>query len=267
MRITNPMMPKVTLIVVSIAVSLGSLSFAASSSKDPLVAIRNGIISDICREVFWYESPYPLGKSLPLQVKIYNGHFVAFVKRLSSFQGEPVSYYYKGLLESSKAIVTNVQAPNDRLNLSPPDFWVNVPAPPKTVFTDTVLTLPSTCPSSLEPSNPTKQKMVETVFKTVYWLLKRDKISGSPWTIFVADFNVDYPGTYVLIEGNQSRNLIYVNLHDPKDWESKEYLSGPYLYVERRIYPNYKDWFSKIRKHAIIRKINLNQIGKVFEEK
>jgi hypothetical protein len=73
-------------------------------------------------------------------------------------------------------------------------------------------------------------------------------------TLIIADFNIDYPYTYIMVE---PVNEVYrVTLHDPQNYDSDEYeREGEYPFGEE--YSVSKELLEKIHKHGIIRKITL----------
>ncbi len=124
------------------------------------------------------------------------------------------------------------------------------------VMKDT-LTIPADCAPRYDPPTPQKEQMVKTVVSTMKMLLNgysRDGISKYPpeVKIVIADFNTDYPYTYVLVE--PAKELYTVVFHDPEDYDNDEYgRDGEYGTGEE--YHLYTYILTQIRENGIVRKI------------
>ena len=243
--------------------SLVSLTFAATSVNDQVIPVTSAIIRDICREVFWQGKQYPFGESFPLHIKIDGDNFYAWVEHLGPFQNDLFSYYYKGRIRIGDGVVVSKTGLNERLKLPPPTPWSSA-QPKKSKEGISTLTLPPSCPPWRESSTSTKDRMVQTVFSTILYNVKVNESLGivsypRNLRIIVADFNVDYPFTYVLIEDDKFLKLIVVYLHNADDWDNEEYQRGPYPIVERRIGAEHKELLRKIRNYGLVRQVSLKQ--------
>jgi hypothetical protein len=128
------------------------------------------------------------------------------------------------------------------------------------LITDT-LTIPTDCTPRYEPLTRQKGRMVETVVSTLQkrlsaWMQRGIATYPREVTLNIADFNVDYPSTYILVE--PPVELYTATLHKVSDYDSDEYeRDGEYPLGEIRMKPHMKDLLEKIRKHGIVRKIVL----------
>jgi hypothetical protein len=128
-------------------------------------------------------------------------------------------------------------------------------------LSEDAITIPTDCNPRYDPPTPRKQRMLETVINTLQKHLSVFMRSGvskyqSQITLTIADFNVDYPSTYILVE--PPGHLFTVTLHNPQDYDSDLYeREGEYPLREVRVKPHHKDLLEKIRKHGIVRKVTL----------
>jgi hypothetical protein len=237
------------------------LALGADVADDRLGLVKEAITRSICREVFWEGAQFRLGRSLPLEVKFEGKKFYVWIVDLTDAKNIRTSYFYEGLIKDRKAIVIFVTGHNMASKRSPtPQLLAE-----RRKFEDGAIkekfTTPTHCFLDIDPLTPEKTRMIETVVSTMQKQLgayRRQGIESYPSevSIIIADFNVDYPYTYVLVNKPGSSELDVVTLHDYDDWESDKYeRDGAYPLVNRRIGPEHKELLAKIQKNGIARKI------------
>lgn len=246
------------ILCVVLFLSFQTISFATERNVDQLTAAKDALSRYICFEVYWWGRNYPVGP-LPLQVKINQRRFLAWVEDIEASPRIQVIGFYTGRLKDGRGAVISMSGHNAKL--SPPDRteYEAVAGDP---IADT-LTVPTDCTPTYDPITPQKERMLETVVSTLRIRLSsfvRNGVAKYPKevTLTIADFNVDYFETYILVDppNDLAGELYTVNLHDPTNYDGDEYeRDGEYPFGVRRLSERLVE---KIRRHGIIRKIRLD---------
>jgi len=237
-----------------LASSIGEMSHSAEAT---LAVATQAIIRTICRDVYWHNARYRLGQSLPLEVRLEDNKFYAWLEDLEIGKNLRMAYFYEGGIKDEKGAITFVYGYNlASRHPQPAQFFTQRDKFQQNTIR-TILTLPNACPLELDPLTPEKGRMIQTVVETMEKQL-RLPIFNFPdeVTITIADFNVDYPLTYVLINQPSATEMVVVYLHDPDDWDGeKDPFKNEYRAVFRRIGPEHRHLLARIKEHGIIRKI------------
>ena len=222
-------------------------------------SIRNAMVRFLCFEVYWERSDYKLGTTFPMKIDIDKNNFQIWINDLKVNKRAHVAGFFTGRLRNGEAAVIGHEAYN--IKLTPPVIgYIENKAmfDSKDVIEDT-LTVPSDCTPHYDPTTPKKELMLRTVISTVQKELSswvRQGIAKYPReiTVIIADFNVDYSYTYVLVK--QTNDVFSVALHDFQEYDSDEYeRDGEYPFGT--IYNTSKSLLEEIRKHGIVRKIKV----------
>jgi len=186
---------------------------------------------------------------LPLKLWIDGNKFFALIDPIG-FVGKrrkPIQAKRFGIDNGDRAVVTSAYAPKLEQSILT-----------KQPIIDT-LVIPKDCTPNYDPASPKKEIMLKTVVGTIQIKLSnfvRQGIAKYPrnLTILIADFNVDYPSTYVRVEGI---NEVYsVTLHDFENYDSDQFeREGEYPFGE--VYNKSKELLAKIHKHGIRREITI----------
>jgi hypothetical protein len=241
-----------------IIVACGVLFLSAPSIPRALAAedagitarIKTAVTRSLCYDVYWGGGRfYRKGVPLPLKIKIEGTKFYAQLQDVGDLGKRSVSLYQIGLVRAESAVVThNFERGLEKRFLDTP------------VISD-VLTIPTDCTPRYDPPAPQKERMLQTVVSTLKKQLSSFVRAGvwkypSGVRLTIADFNVDYPSTYILVE--PPGHLYSVTLHNPQDYDSDLYeRQGEYPFGEIRVRPHHRPLLAKIRKHGIVRKITL----------
>jgi len=249
---------RTTMLFLSLCLFLAATLHSALSAVDAekIARIKKAVTDSLCYDVYWaggwgHGEDYRRGVPLPFKLLIEGEKFYARVDPIG-FVGkyrQPMMADRIGFDRGDRAVVvTNYEPDVDRKFLT------------GSLIEDT-LTIPTDCTPRYDPPTPQKERMLQTVVNTMQrelsWLV-REGIANYPneVTLIIADFNVDYPSTYLLVE--PPGNLYTVTLHDPEHYESDKYeRGGQYPSRNIQIKPHLKPLLAKIRKHGIIRKIVL----------
>jgi hypothetical protein len=230
-----------------------------SIADEQITPIKEALIRWLCYEAYWHRAPeIESGAIVPLEVKIEGDKFLIWSKDLKFKDLKNMEGYYWGQMSKGKvAIIRSELYPKDS---TPTNQQVKYRHQFESIriIKDTLI-MPANCTPQYDPMTAHKELMINTVAGTVQKQMSetvRLGISKYPMevTLIIADFNIDYPYTYILVE---PVNKVYsVTLHDPQDYDSDEYeREGEYPFGEE--YSVSKELLEKIKKHGIIRKIIL----------
>jgi hypothetical protein len=239
-----------------------NISNDVSCADNQTTSIKEALKRLLCYEGYWHRAPEIIsGATLPLEIKIEGDNFFIWINKLK-YKGkymQNMEGYYWGQMKNGMAGIS-------RSELHPIDLMPSIQQDKYRhqfetgiVIKDTLI-MPKDCTPIYEPTTPKKELMLQTVVSTMQKQLSdflRMGIAKYPKevTIIIADFNIDYPYTFVWVE--YTKNLFIVTLHDPNDYFSdKDERDGEYPFGEE--YNKPKSLLEKVRKHGIIRKIVLD---------
>ena len=235
---------------------LAVASPAASGASARIDRIREAVARSLCYDIYWagawgHGENYQRNVPLPLTLVVGEEKFYARIDPIG-FVGkdrQPVRVTRIGLDRGRRAVVI---ANHER------DVDLRFSTGP---LIEGTLTIPADCTPRYDPPTPEKARKLQTVVSTMQKQLSSLVRMGAARyppeiTLIVADFNIDYPSTYVLVE--PAGDLYTLTLHNPEDYDSNLYeREGEYPLRWVRVAPHLRDLLGKIRRHGIIQKILL----------
>jgi hypothetical protein len=252
-----------SLMILCAATSL-TVSVSDSAVDSQISVIKQALQRYFCYLVYWEGQEYRLGTPLPIKVTTDGEKFYAWIDDLVVAPKTQLSYFTQGKIKQTTAAVILGRGYNVALSPSMKnyaedrDHFVSA-----NVLKDS-LSLPADCTPLYDSLMPFKERMLETVVSTMQKRLSAFAQRGiakypKEVTLIIADFNVDYPSTYVLVEPPD--NSIYsVTLHNVQDYDSVAWeREGEYPLGGISMQSHHKPLLEKIRKHGIVRKIVLDQ--------
>lgn len=229
-------------------------------ADDQPASIKEALRKSLCYELYWQGQKFQVGVPLPLQVKILEGRFLAWVDDLKATHHVRMSGFFMGRVKDGRSIAVLTRGYNPDLSPQAPGYAEDRQHFVAGAMKDT-LTIPADCTPRYDPPTAEKARKLKTVVSTmqkqISSLVRMGAARYPPEiTLIVADFNIDYPSTYVLVE--PAGDLYTLTLHDPEDYDSDLYeRQGEYPLRWVRVAPHLRDLLGKIRRHGIIQKILL----------
>jgi hypothetical protein len=227
----------ITLTLYAIVLGTKALAAEAPSPNGTPGLIDVALKRRLCFEVYWWGSgDYRRGVPLAVNAIIDRDWFYARIEKLRPGLGpeaEPWTGLYEGTLNSQGArVVTNSASPESK-------FWdegvVGTFKPwlrqwfaeRPTISLDVII--PADCSPRYDPPSAEKDRMMANVVASVQRALEgfaARRAGGFPpypnqVHVLIADFNIDYPNTYVLIE--EPLEFYSVALHEPNGTDEKAY--------------------------------------------
>ncbi len=213
--------------------------------------VKEAITRRLCYESYWQHGPDVSAKRLPIIIKIDKEKFNAWIKELYVDKAGIMEGTYEGILEDGNAIVVN--SGGSIVNYSfmkKKEFWSD--SDNKSINRDTLI-IPFDCTPNYDTSTPKKELMLRTIISTIqknfrdFARLNNSKYQNEV-TVLIADFNIDYQSTFVLVKGTD--DLYFITLHDMQNYYNDEYeKNGEYPLGE--VFNKPKNLLEKVKKHAI----------------
>ena len=239
---------------------------ASSAAAQPVLVdyqpapIKEALSRSLCYELYWQGQKYQVGVPLPLDIKIQQERFLAWIDDLKVAQGVRMSGFFIGRVKDGKGVALLDRGYNVDVSPQVPGYAEDRRHFVGGTMKDT-LTIPTDCTPRYDPPTPQKERKLQTVVTTMQKQLSSFvRIGAAKYpreiTLIIADFNIDYPRTYVLVK--PPGELYTVTLHNRQDYDDDLYeREGEYPLGSLRVTPHLKDLLAKIHKHGIIRKIVL----------
>lgn len=230
-----------------------------ATEEGQIVSIKEAVNRWLCYEVYWGEASHRLGKTYPLFIRLEGEKFFALANDLEPILRDPTAGFYIGRLRNGKAAVISGERYNVKLNPPLPSYLKAQRLFESQSIIKTTFTMPPDCTPKYDSVTPQKELMINTVVKTMQKNLNMFVSMGiakypKEVTLIIADFNIDYPYTFVLVE--QTKEVYIVTLHDTQNYDSDEFeLEGQYPFGQ--VYDKWNGLLEKISKHSIFRKIIL----------
>jgi len=239
---------------------IGRDSYAFISTTDKVKSIKSALARSLCFEKYWEWSDYKINSVLPIKIAIIGKDFHIWINDFEVSRRAHMAGYFEGKLRNDKAVIIRTESYNIGLIPSLPGYQKNKKLFENQDVIEDSLIVPSNCSPYYDVATAQKELMLRTVTSTVQKQLNSWHKQGivkypRELTLIIADFNIDYSSTYILVE--ETKKLYSVTLHDPQSYESDEY-ERIEEYPFGEIYNKSKSLLGKIRKHGIIRKIMLN---------
>lgn len=229
---------------------------SSSTPGEKIARIKNAMVKSLCYDVYWaggwgHGEHYQRGVQLPFKIVIEGEKFYARV--------DPIGFVGK---DRQPARATRIGIDRDGRTVVISNYEKDM----EQIFSgssliEDALVIPTDCTPHYDPPTPQKERMLQTVVSTMQKQLSSFVRMGAATypqkvTLTIADFNIDYPSTYILVE--PPGHLYTVTLHNPQNYESDEYeREGEYPLGEIQVKPHLKPLLAKIRKHGVIREIVL----------
>lgn len=222
-------------------------------------SIKEALSRIFCYEMYWEGEDYKLDIPLAIETKIEDKKFYVWINDLKVTERSHIAGFYTGRIKDGKGAVILRYGHN--LNITPLSYLYESHRDyfkSGTIIKDS-LTLPTDCTPKFNPMTPQKELMIKTILSTIKKQFEHHiKIGIAKYpkklTLIIADFNIDYPETYVIVK--ETNDIYGMVLHKFSDYDSDEYEregeypSAPEFHLS-------ENKIEKIRKHGIIRKIVL----------
>lgn len=240
-----------------LAQALLAMPLAAGDEVQRVDRIRDAVVDALCFSVYWggnfgYGGHFQRGVPVPFRLVMRGDAFYVWLKPIG-FVGprhDPAEAKLVGTDRGGRAVVVSNSAYE----------WETVFSEGTTI--EGSVTIPRDCTPRYAPWSPLKERMVATVVSTMERGLNRLRGVGDRYPreveLVIADFNVEYPSTYVLVE--PANQLFMLTLHDPQDYGSGQYeRDGEYPFSYLVVKPHLAELLNKIRRYAIRRHIVLSR--------
>lgn len=254
-------MRKVMFFLFLVCIGLFNAGSSYSFADYEVASIKNSLSRWLCFERYW-EWPIDRPSSiLPMRIKSDDNTFRIWINNLEVTKESHMAGYFIGRIRNGHAAIISREAYNINLTPPVPGYVKNKKLFEHDSVIEDVLIMPSDCSPHYDQPTPQKELMLQTAVSTMQKRLSEFAKMGiakypKELTLIIADFNIDYPSTYILVD--QTKEVYSVTLHDPQNYDSDEYeRSGEYPFGE--LYNKSKTLLEKIRKHGIVRKIVLTQ--------
>lgn len=228
------------------------------TNSHTIESIKKAVTESLCYDVYWagawgHGEHYQRGVPLPFKLVVEGEKFYARVAPVG-FIGkgqQPMMAERIGIVRGERAVVVTNSEPNmDKIFSTYP-------------LIENTLTIPTDCTPKYDPMTPRKELMIKTILSTIKKQFEHHiKIGIAKYpkypkelTLIIADFNIDYPETYVIVK--ETDDIYGVVLHKFSDYDSDEYEregeypSAPEFHLS-------ENKIEKVRKYGIIRKIVLD---------
>ncbi len=248
----------VTIIGLLLCTSVSFGSDSLDQCADQIEAVKEAVSRFICYQSYWAEWGYIPGQRSPMEIKCEGEKFFVRINDIRSSTLAPLdTNYLRGRVKNGKGVVAQRIAYNGQkgpakpLYLEQKGHFENGP-----VIKD-IFIVPKDCTPVFDPTTSEKEKMLETVARSVKDHLSDNIRRGyekhpKNLTLVIGDFNTDYWSTYVFVR--ETKRIYHIELHDRDDWDSS-YGEHGFLTKEVRLMDSL---VAKTQKHGIIRKITLD---------
>lgn len=261
-----------------------TVSASAGDSDTANVAlVKHAVRRWLCWDKYWGWGPYDLGHVSAAKIKFDQKAFYVWIDDIVVTDKVRMAAFYTGRIKDGQAAVilreafgTGYIPPKPKKKKGtyesggPAIIGPGLPEERKAIFEtgrviSTDISVPIDCTPHFDP--PTKEKglMVATIVKTMRSFLARSFSNGSLNStrvkLMIANFNVDYPSTYVLIE--PSNKVWVVALHDLQDYYSHTFEKVGAYPANEVLEPSAVEvLIPRIKKNSIVKEIDIEGGGK-----
>jgi hypothetical protein len=224
------------------------------------IEIKDALVRRICYEEYWRESDMKTGVSLAVEMRCQGSMFDAWLFDASSAKDYKVIYWFWGRKKGEETAVIA----REGFNMAWPKKWIDEKR--RMAFGNNLtvtdrLVIPRNCvPESFESSSE-KELFVKAIVETMVGYLRRDIKEG--WRkypdkvhLLIANFNVDYPKTYVIVD--ETKNAFVINLHDTHniaEYDDMTWIGRGMLGISSETLSD--SIVTKVRKHALVKEVKL----------
>jgi hypothetical protein len=220
-----------------IAIVLADVVVGSTIQPLDMSRVEEAIIQRIRFEMYWWGRPesYRQGATLPLKVASDGRRFVAMVEDFELLpDGRSVTGYFRGVQGEKRTwIVQSSRTPvKNGTDVANGAWWRVEPDLTNPSIEGGVLTMPADGVPRTAEDGAAKERMrhalLSSVREQLSWNVARrgEKLPPSV-TLVVADFNVEDPTAFVLVEDQDKVYEVY--LFDPGDPTDPRYREGPFL--------------------------------------
>jgi len=252
-------MRKVAFILAWLLMTTTLIHVDCSLAEERIASIKEALSRWVCHEYYWRGTRYyPLGKTLPIEIKIEGDQFFIWIDHLEVTKFVDRAGYFSGKVIDAKAVVITHEGYNVK------SMALFGEQRRRRYFEDSDVikkkfTFPLNCTPVYDPMTPKKESILRALEKTLQQEIEElrwyTQIGVKEVTVTIADFNTDYFSTYVLIDDRINR-VYEVNLNFQYYDDFKELGTFPI----GRVYPerfHVENLIEKIRKHGMTRRIVL----------
>ncbi len=234
-------------------------------AQDQLSIVKDAMARFVCYQKFWMGNDYVEGASVAMEIKFEGEKFYAWTNDLPAkvFVDLHFTSFYAGRLKDGKGAITFADGHNNELPGLPPQLREYRRHFESGAIVKDTLTIPVDCAPRYDPPTPKKELMVKTVISTMRKLLNNFASGGiakypKEVKLIIADFNMDYPFTYVIVE--PVKEVYIIRLHDWDNYDSDEYERDGDYPIGAATMKSISDRglseiYNEMRSHGIVRKI------------
>ncbi|MFZ0929599.1 MAG: hypothetical protein WAN11_13425 [Syntrophobacteraceae bacterium] len=232
----------------------------ASTSRGRISLAKRAIETRMCYDDYWRGKIFRPGGYVSLEIR-FSGENLHVIASGDLAAGDGVGYvFYKGRIKNGQAAITDMSAyttsdltGTDQGGHSFQEMRKKVEG--WELYKGSVI-MPIDCTPHYDVTSPKKEMMIDSIISTVKYILSipregREASRIQEVTLTIADFNIDYPYTYVLVE--PIGEVFTLALHDPKNYDSV--VDGHTIYRWVESYRTPDTTIEKIREHGIVKKI------------
>ena len=253
---------------------------SASSHRGRVSVVKRAVSRWLCWDKYWGWGGCSLGRVVPAEIKLEKNIFYVWIDNIVVTDKVRMAAFYEGRIRNRQASVILREAfglslhrePHSPMKKKKGSFQSGgqaITGPSllerrKRLFESgsiisTHISIPAYCTPHFEAATPEKELMIATVTRTVKRqlaiLAKHSAIIPPHLNMIIANFNVDYPSTYVFVE---ELNQVYViTLHDVADYGSHAFEKTGY-YPFGELYEPSEVLISRIKRNGIVKEINVN---------
>ncbi|MCX5805762.1 MAG: hypothetical protein NT010_06810 [Proteobacteria bacterium] len=239
-----------------------------TDSDEQVKFTKEALIRWLCWDKYWGWGPYEQGITVPIEIKIDKESFYVWINDLLTKPDFHVAGFYTGRIKDGQGAVMSCEGYSIPYNIKPDKKRYFETGQ---VIKDNI-TIPKDCSPCYDPPSPQKELMFRMLVKTMkneLSQLARMGLSESPKKIFltIANFNIDYPSTYVLAEPlGAIYRVVFHSTMNVQEYDDNffEKLGG---YPIGEMYDPSHDLIAKIRKHGITREIILDGHDREFTDR
>lgn len=241
------------------------LTGLAIASDERVTAVKKALARFICYTNFWYGGEYLQGAPLDFELKFEGDRFYITTndeKMKSEKNDERVVGIYEGSVKNGIGMVEHglsfdikhLEKPLPQYNEHRRHFETGP-------IIKASMIVPKDCTPRYDPMTPRKEILIDDIVATFQRMLRRYAAEGlekypDKVTLVIADFNLDYQFTFVIIE--PVKEVYSVTLHDWDDYQGDRYgRDGGVLTGERTMNVFSRETLREVKRHAIRREIRI----------
>ncbi len=255
-------MKKIRFIVLIIVLILSSVARHYAAAEIPITEVTRAIQRYVCFQVFWNAwDQYRLGHSVTITLHHEPDAVYAWSESLSTVQHvKEWADFFVVVGRGDQVLVSDFTGFNVDIMSGEPNFRRDQSLAFKAPSREISILLPANCTPHPLPTEPLKTLMLSVVEKTIanqILSVESDKVKpGSNVRIVIADFDPDYPWTYVFVP--ETGEMWIVSLRSKSDPFGDQAISdGEYpagLVYSKRWIATLKE---KLASFGIVRQIEI----------